>query len=100
MRGFNPAADRRMSVPGAVAAPKGAFSFWSSMGDLVRLVLRSRAKGLKTRLSAALALVLLGKLTGVIGPLLIQGAIDRLNHGRTGGEAVFVAFAGLVLGWV
>ncbi|MEO9211729.1 MAG: ABC transporter ATP-binding protein/permease, partial [Caulobacteraceae bacterium] len=42
----------------------------------------------------------LGKLTGVIGPLLIQGAIDRLNHGRTGGEAVFVAFAGLVLGWV
>ena len=100
MRSMSPVGDRRMAIPGGIAAPGAKFSFWSSMADLVRLVLRSKAKGLKTRLGAALALVLLGKWTGVIGPLLIQHAIDTLNRGRTQGEAVFVAFAGLVVGWV
>ncbi len=53
------------------------------MVDLGRLVMRSKARGLKTRLAAALGLVLLGKWTGVIGPLMIQGAIDHLNKGRS-----------------
>jgi ABC-type transport system involved in Fe-S cluster assembly fused permease/ATPase subunit len=70
------------------------------MADLTRLVLRSKAAGLKTRLGVALALVLVGKWTGVVGPLFIQRAIDHLNHGRGAGEAVFIAFAGLALGWV
>ncbi len=96
--------------PGAAtpAAPGEAprFSFWTSMADLTRLVLRSRARGLKGRLAVALVLVLLGKWTGVIGPLFLSGAIDRLNAGHAagghgaGGQAVFVAFAGLALGWV
>jgi len=81
-------------------APTGRFSFFSSMADLVRLVMRSKAQGLKRRLGAALALVLIGKWTGVIGPLFLQSAIDKLNHGRSGGEAMFTAFAGLVFGWV
>ncbi len=100
MRSMSPTGDRRMAIPGGIAAPTAKFNFWSSMGDLVRLVLRSRAKGLKTRLGAALALVLIGKWTGVVGPLLIQHAIDQLNRGRSQGEAVFIAFSGLVLGWV
>ena len=100
MRSMSPTGDRRMAVPGGVVAPGAKFSFWSSMGDLVRLVLRSKAKGLRTRLGAALGLVLVGKWTGVVGPLLIQHAIDTLNHGRSQGEAVFVAFTGLVIGWV
>ena len=72
------------------------------MGDLIRLVLRSRAQGLKVRLAGALFLVLIGKWTGVVGPLLISHAIDRLNHHHAdanmvgGGQAVFVAFSGLV----
>ncbi|HEY5072935.1 MAG TPA: ABC transporter ATP-binding protein/permease [Caulobacteraceae bacterium] len=70
------------------------------MADLIRLVMRSRAKGLKTRLGAALGLVLLGKWAGVTGPLLIQAAIDHLNHGRPSSHAVFLGFAGLVFGWV
>ncbi|HEY7852568.1 MAG TPA: ABC transporter ATP-binding protein/permease [Caulobacteraceae bacterium] len=70
------------------------------MADLIRLVMRSRAKGLKTRLAVALALVLAGKATGVIGPLFIQDAIDRLNHGRAAPQAAFTAFAGLIIGWV
>ncbi len=92
--------DRRMAIPGAIAQPASRFSFWTSMADLVRLVMRSKASGLKTRLSFSLGLVLVGKLTGVLGPLLIQGAIDQLNRGRNGGETVFIAFAGLMLGWV
>ncbi len=100
MRSMSPTGDRRMAVPGGVVAPGATFSFWSSMGDLVRLVLRSKAKGLRTRLGAALGLVLVGKWTGVVGPLLIQHAIDTLNHRRSQGEAVFIAFGGLVVGWV
>ena len=70
------------------------------MADLVRLVLRSKAKGLKSRLGVALFLVLLGKWTGVIGPLLISRAIDQLNVGKHGAAPVFTAFAGLAIGWV
>ena len=100
MRSMSPTGDRRMAVPGAVVAPGAKFSFWSSMGDLVRLVLRSKAKGLRTRLGAALALVLIGKWTGVVGPLLLQHAIDTLGHGRSPREVAFIAFVGLVIGWV
>jgi hypothetical protein len=42
--------------PGTAKVSK--FDFWSSMADLIRLVLRSRAQGLKVRLAAALFLVL------------------------------------------
>ena len=92
------AAGRHTAAPATVAG--SPFNFWSSMSDLVRLLLRSRAKGLKMRLGVALFLVLLGKWTGVIGPLFISQAIDQLNAGKTGGAAVFTAFAGLAVGWV
>ncbi|HXV01026.1 MAG TPA: ABC transporter ATP-binding protein/permease [Caulobacteraceae bacterium] len=84
--------------PGGPTAPK--FGFFASMADLIRLVMRSQARGLKTRLAVALGLVLVGKATGVIGPLFIQEAIDRLNHGRSALEGAYVAFAGLAIGWV
>jgi ATP-binding cassette, subfamily B, heavy metal transporter len=100
MRELSPTGDRRMATAGGFAAPGAKFDFWTSMADLVRLVMRSKAKGLKARLAAALALVLIGKWTGVIGPLFIQRAIDQLNRGRPTDQAVFVAFAGFVIGWV
>ncbi len=90
----------RAGLGSELTAPAPRFSFFTSMIDLGRLVLRSRAKGLKSRLGVALGLVLLGKWTGVVGPLMVQAAIDRLNHGRAAGEAAFIAFAGLALGWV
>ncbi len=98
--GANPDTDRRMAIPDAIAAPETRFSFWSSMAGLFRLVVRSKARGLKSRLGLALALVLIGKWTGVTGPLLIQSAIDRLNHGKSAPDAAFTAFTGLVIGWV
>lgn len=100
MRGMGGAGPRRMSIEGAIATPPTRFNFFTSMLDLVRLVSRSRARGLKTRLAFSLALVLIGKWAGVVGPLLIQGAIDQLNHGRVGAQPVFIAFTGFALGWV
>ncbi len=87
------------ALPAAGLGP-GRFSFWSSMADLVRLVLRSGAKGLKTRLAFALALVLIGKLAGVTAPLWIRSAIDQLGKGHAGADAVLIGFAGFAGGWV
>lgn len=70
------------------------------MADLVRLVGRSKASGLKTRLAVALGLVMLGKWTGVFAPVLIGRAIDSLARGRTAAEGVGIGFAGFALGWV
>jgi ABC-type transport system involved in Fe-S cluster assembly fused permease/ATPase subunit len=84
-----------------VATPKPPkFSFWGSMAELFRLVGRSRARGLKARLSAALFLVLVGKAAGVIAPVLIGRAIDTVSHGRDTTVTVFAVFAGLAVGWV
>ena len=70
------------------------------MADLARLVGRSRATGLKTRLGVALALVLVGKWTGVYAPVLIGQAVDHLARGRTAAGALSIGFTGLALGWV
>ena len=87
-----------MSIPDAVAPPAAKFEFWRSMADLGRLVLRTGTRGLKVRLVLALALVLLGKWTGVSAPIWIGRAIDTLGHGRGAGAILFAIFAGLA-GW-
>jgi ATP-binding cassette subfamily B protein len=96
--------DRRLAQPDGVSAPKTRFNFWTSMADLIGLVLRSKATGLKTRLGVALGLVMIGKWTGVYAPLLIQKAIDHLGRGHAGGHldgrTAFMAFAAFALGWV
>ncbi len=85
----------------AVPLPAPAkFSFWSSMAELVRLVLRSRAQGLRSRLALALSLVLVGKWTGVYAPVLIGQAIDAAGKGRGTPETLFAVFMGLAAGWV
>ena len=84
-----PAMGRPLAPDGAVKAP-AKFSFWSSMADLARLVMRSKAQGLKTRLLVALTLVLIGKLAGVTAPLMFRNGLDLLGHPA----ATFVSFAG------
>jgi ATP-binding cassette subfamily B protein len=93
-------AERRASEMGAPAPAPAKFDFWSSMGDLIGLVLRSGTRGLKTRLFVAFALVMIGKWTGVYAPLLIARGIDHLNHGKVLRDGLFVAFAGYAIGWV
>ncbi len=68
-----------MSVPGAIAPAAVRFSFWSSMADLGRLVLRSGAPGLKTRLAVALVLVLVGKTAGILSPIFLGEAVNALE---------------------
>jgi ATP-binding cassette subfamily B protein len=89
-----------MAVPGAVAPASARFSFWTSIGDLSRLVMRSRAQGLKSRLAVALALVLVGKWTGVYAPLLLGRAVNVLAHGHGAKVTLSVAFFAVVVGYV
>jgi ATP-binding cassette subfamily B protein len=91
--------------PAPADAPR--FGFWTSMADLGRLVMRSRAPQLKRRLVFALVLVVAGKWTGVVGPLLMSRAIDRLARGHGAHvighltqQGLWVGFAGLVSGYV
>jgi len=86
--------------PTAAGGKTAKFSFFTSMSDLVRLVMRSQARGLKTRLAGALVLVLLGKLAGVTAPLYIGRAIDRLTHGHGPGDTILLAFAAFAGAWV
>lgn len=90
---------------GEIAPPEAKFSFWSSLADLWRLVMRSGAPQLRLRIAAALALVFVGKAAGVIAPVTIGAAIDKLRpvagtHGGPGATFLLlvVAFAGLRLG--
>ncbi|MDG2522491.1 ABC transporter ATP-binding protein/permease [Caulobacter segnis] len=71
----------------------------TALGDLGRLLLRSDAPGLKWRLSAALFLTIVGKALGVVGPLLLGAAVNRLTAGQGAVATVTFAFAGLALGW-
>ena len=67
------------------------------MADLVAPGDAVEGAGAEARLGAALGLVLIGKWTGVIAPLFLQGG-DRPSQSRplAVGDAVFIAFAGLV----
>jgi len=69
------------------------------MADLIRLVLRSRAPGLKWRLTVSLALTLAGKVLGVMAPLLLGAAVNKLGRGQSAAVQVSAAFAGLAIGW-
>ena len=92
---------RTMAREAVLAAPPPRkFSFWQSMAELARLVLRSRAQGLRTRLAVALGLVLIGKATGVYAPVLIGQAIDAASRGKGAPETLFAVFIGLAAGWV
>jgi ABC-type transport system involved in Fe-S cluster assembly fused permease/ATPase subunit len=87
---FHGPAMGRPLAPDSAIKPAAKFSFWSSMADLARLVMRSKAQGLKTRLLVALTLVLIGKLAGVTAPLMFRNGLDLLGHPT----ATFTAFAG------
>ena len=69
------------------------------MGDLFQLVLRSNAPGLRWRVTLALAFTLIGKALGVLAPLLLGAAVNRLAAGQSAAVAVSWTFAGLATGW-
>lgn len=82
---------------GDTAPAKTKFSFWGSLADLLRLVMRSGAPQLRLRIGAALVLVFAGKLAGVIAPVMLGDAINTLRPVAEGGVAVGAAFVLLAL---
>ncbi|MFZ5670608.1 MAG: ABCB family ABC transporter ATP-binding protein/permease [Pseudomonadota bacterium] len=71
----------------------------AALADLGALVLRSKAPGLGWRIAAALLLTLAGKVAGVVGPLLLGAAVNRLTAGQGAVVQVAGAFAGFAVGW-
>jgi ABC-type transport system involved in Fe-S cluster assembly fused permease/ATPase subunit len=71
----------------------------SALRDLFALILSCGAPGLPWRLSAALTLTLGGKVLGVLAPLLLGAAVNRLAAGQSPAVQVGTAFAGLIVGW-
>ena len=72
---------------------------WEALVDLARLVGRSGAPQLKLRLVASLALTLVGKGLGVVAPLLLGAAVNRLSAGQGAATSVGYAFAAFAIGW-
>jgi ABC-type transport system involved in Fe-S cluster assembly fused permease/ATPase subunit len=99
MRGYGSAPSSRPATPDATAPPEPRADAWAAMADLFRLVLRSEAPGLGWRLSAALVFTFVGKVLGVLAPLLLGAAVNRLAKGAGAAETVAWSFAGLAAGW-
>jgi ATP-binding cassette subfamily B protein len=89
----------RFSGPGAVAPREAKFDFWSSMGGLAALVMRSGAPQLRLRITAALVLVFIGKLCGVIAPVMLGDAINTLSATGQGAVVMGAEFVGLAIGF-
>lgn len=87
----------RFSGPGSVEAKDARFNFWGSMGDLMALVMRSGAPQLRLRIGAALVLVVVGKLCGVLAPVMLGDAINTLSPVQQGGLVVGASFVGLAV---
>jgi ATP-binding cassette subfamily B protein len=81
-------------------APVGVkLSLLAAMADLWRLIMRSRAPGLRWRTTVALALIVVGKALGVWAPFLLGHAVNTLARGRGAAQTVGLSFAALAIGW-
>ncbi|WP_293451228.1 ABC transporter ATP-binding protein/permease [Phenylobacterium sp.] len=67
------------------------------MGDLAALVMRSGAPQLRLRIGAALVLVLVGKLCGVIAPVMLGDAINAISPSAGGALILGANFVGLAV---
>ncbi len=67
--------------------------------DLVRLVLRSDAPQLKLRLTAALILTVVGKALGVLAPLALGAAVNRIAAEQSEAAGWALGFAAFAVGW-
>jgi ATP-binding cassette subfamily B protein len=92
-------APRAGAVAGAVSAPEVKPNGWKALADLASLVMRSKAPGLRWRVTLALAFTFVGKFLGVIAPLLLGKAVNALSAGQNAGVQVGLTFAALAGGW-
>ncbi|MDB5432769.1 MAG: transporter related [Caulobacter sp.] len=71
----------------------------AALMDLVRLLLRSQAPGLRWRLSVALTLTFAGKGLELAAPFLLGRAVNSLSAGASGAVQVSMTFAALAIGF-
>ena len=96
MRGYAARIDNGPATP---AETEPSASAWQALADLVRLLMTSGAPGLRWRTAAALLFTLVGKALGVVAPLLLGAAVNKLAAGQGAAVQVSAAFAGLAVGW-
>ncbi|KQS56600.1 metal ABC transporter permease [Brevundimonas sp. Leaf363] len=72
---------------------------WDQLKDLFGVVRRSDAPHLGLRLSLAIGLTLAGKALGVLAPLVLGAAVNRLAAGQGAAVAVGWSFAAFAVGW-
>lgn len=89
----------RAQMAGLTAAKPEGPPTGQALADLIRLVGRSRAPQLRLRLTGAIALTLAGKGLGVLAPLVLGAAVNRLAAGQGAGVAVGAGFAAFAIGW-
>jgi ABC-type transport system involved in Fe-S cluster assembly fused permease/ATPase subunit len=92
-------ASRAGPVAGAVAPSEVKANGWKAMADLFSLVMRSKAPGLRWRVTLALVFTFAGKFLGVIAPLLLGKAVNALSAGQGATAQVGLTFAALAGGW-
>ncbi len=80
-------------------AGEGGASAWRALRSLAGIVLRSQAPQLHLRLTAALILTVAGKVLGVLAPLLLGAAVNRLAAERGAAVGAAAGFAALIAGW-
>ncbi len=77
-------AERTRGQGESADAPAGVkLSLLAAMIDLWRLIMRSKAPGLKWRTAVALALIVAGKVLGIWAPFLLGHAVNSLAHGKS-----------------
>lgn len=72
---------------------------WTALKDLFGVVARSGAPQLRLRIAGSLGLTLAGKGLGVLAPVVLGAAVNRLAEGQGPGTAVGLSFAALAVGW-
>ena len=70
-----------------------------ALADLSRLVARSGASHLRLRLAFAVFLTLAGKGLGVLAPLVLGAAVNKLAAGQGAAVAMGWGFAAFAIGW-
>ncbi|MBN8528863.1 MAG: ABC transporter ATP-binding protein/permease [Caulobacterales bacterium] len=83
----------------ADAAMTGMAGGWRALADLAGIVRRSGAPQLPWRVTGAILLTLAGKGLGVLAPLVLGAAVNRLAAGQGAAVSLTAGFAGFAAGW-
>lgn len=70
-----------------------------ALANLIRLVGRSQAPQLPWRIGGSIALTLAGKGLGVLAPLVLGAAVNKLSEGQGAAVSLGLGFAAFAIGW-